>query len=536
MKYYFCLIFLLTSFSVFALDTTDNLIDELKNEIAKKNGYDNNKELRIKKLKINLSRLSKNDYDGQFYNWNSLYSEYKSYQFDSAYVYVDKMISISKLRGDKPREYYSYVKMAFILLSSGMFHEAFDFLNKVDVKVLDNPARIDYYFFLGRCNYDLANYSNDKYFTPNYIETGNKFIDSAISFCGDDYISRNYLLGLHKLQEKKFEEGKAWFTKLLENKTPITMHLRAMVSCSLGTIYLENNQKTEGLNLMIQSAIADIKSSTRETVALYTLAEILYKGGNIKDAYSFIQLAKDDADFYGARQRKIQIGSILPLIAAAELNNSEHQKNRFLIFLVIITALALLVVFFMLMLFKQLKKLKIKERIIEGNNVQLSEINGKLIEDAKIKEEYIGQFFKAISGYILKLENLKISIDAKLSMKKYDAIHPLIDSIDIKKERENLYYSFDHIFVKIFPNFIDVFNSQFDKKDQIWPQEDELLNTDLRIFALIRMGISDNDTIAKILEYSVNTIYVYKMRIKAKSLHPEQFEQCIMNIKAFDFN
>jgi len=150
MKYYLCLIFLLTSFSVFGLNTTDNLIDELKNEIAKKNGYDNNKEIRIKKLKINLSRLSKNDYDGQFYNWNSLYSEYKSYQFDSAYVYIDKMISISKLRGDKPREYYSYVKMAFILLSSGMFHEAFSFLHKVDVKVLDNPARIDYYFFFGQ--------------------------------------------------------------------------------------------------------------------------------------------------------------------------------------------------------------------------------------------------------------------------------------------------------------------------------------------------------------------------------------------------
>jgi hypothetical protein len=121
-------------------------------------------------------------------------------------------------------------------------------------------------------------------------------------------------------------------------------------------------------------------------------------------------------------------------------------------------------------------------------------------------------------------------------MKKYDAITSLINNIDIKKERENLYYSFDHIFVKIFPNFINVFNSLFDEKDQIWPQEDELLNTDLRIFALIRMGIADNDTIAKILEYSVNTIYVYKMRIKAKSLHPEQFEQRIMNIKPFDIS
>jgi hypothetical protein len=206
------------------------------------------------------------------------------------------------------------------------------------------------------------------------------------------------------------------------------------------------------------------------------------------------------------------------------------------VFLVVITALALLVVFFLVMIIKQLKKLKIKEAIIEGKNLQLNHINGKLIEDAKIKEEYIGQFFKAISGYIVKLENLKISIDAKLSMKKYDAIHTFVNNIDIKKERENLYYSFDHIFLKIFPNFITVFNGLFAEKDQIWPDEDEVLNTDLRIFALIRMGIADNETIAKILEYSVNTIYVYKMRIKAKSLHPDQFEQRIMDIKAFDFD
>ncbi|WP_413667910.1 DUF6377 domain-containing protein [Mucilaginibacter sp. Mucisp86] len=536
MKYIFCLFFLLISLSANALTDTNTLLEELKNEIAKKNVYDGAKEVRIQKLKVYQSKLSQTDYDARFDTWDKLYTEYKSYQFDSAYVYVDKMISLSKVTGNKKREYYSYVKMAFILLSSGMFNETFDYLHKVDVHALSDVDKVDYYFLLGRCNYDLAKYSNDKYFTPDYISAGNKYIDSAVSFCGNDHIMHTYLLALQDYQKRDYKEGRIRFRKLLERDMPISMHLRAMVSCSLGAICLEDNEPEEGLNLMIRSAIADIKSSTRETVALFTLAELLYKQDNIKDAYSFIQLAKSDADFYGARQRKIQIGAILPLIAAAELNNTEHQKNRFLMFLLIITALAVLIVFFLVMIVKQLKKLKIKEAIIEGKNVQLNHINGKLIEDAKIKEEYIGQFFKAISGYIVKLENLKISIDAKLSMKKYDAIHTFVDSIDIKKERENLYYSFDHIFLKIFPNFITVFNSLFAEKDQIWPDEDEVLNTDLRIFALIRMGIADNETIAKILEYSVNTIYVYKMRIKAKSLHPDQFEQRIMDIKAFDYN
>ena len=119
-----------------------------------------------------------------------------------------------------------------------------------------------------------------------------------------------YLLGLKDYQEKNYGQGRLRFKKLLEKDMPISMHLRAMVSCSLGAICLEDNERQEGLNLMMRAAIADIKSSTRETVALYTLAELLYKQGNIKDAYSFIQLAKADADFYGARQRKIQIASI----------------------------------------------------------------------------------------------------------------------------------------------------------------------------------------------------------------------------------
>jgi DNA-binding NarL/FixJ family response regulator len=99
-----------------------------------------------------------------------------------------------------------------------------------------------------------------------------------------------------------------------------------------------------------------------------------------------------------------------------------------------------------------------------------------------------------------------------------------------------MYFNFDHIFTQLFPNFITVFNSMFDEKDQIWPVKDQTLNTDLRIFALIRMGITDNETIAKILEYSDSTIYVYKMKIKAKSRCPDQFEQRIMNIKVTDFN
>ncbi|MES2062652.1 MAG: DUF6377 domain-containing protein [Bacteroidota bacterium] len=532
LRFFFAMLFAYPAMCIGA--GTDSLLITLKKEIGRKNTYDQEKQDRINHLKKLQHITNKLDYSKQYDLCLKLYDEYKSYQYDSAYVYVNKLKDISIAMNDMSRAYYSQIKLGFILLSSGMFKETFDSMRKVDPKVLNDSMKVEYYFIMYRCNSDLAKYNNDKYFTPEYIRKGYAYIDSAIKLSKPGSVDRIYYTGLKHVAENDNKNGSWELNKLIAPSAPISMHLRAMITCSLGQIYISTNRREEGVNLLIQSAIADIKSSTKETVALFTLAEQLYKTGNIKDAYAFIQLAKADADFYGARQRKIQIGAILPLVAAEELNHSEKEKQTILKYLLAITALASLVILFLIMIYKQLGKLKHKERIIEDQNIQLKDINHKLGEDAHIKEEYIGQFFKIISSYILKLEKLKMSIDTKLSIKKYDDIRLIVNNINIKKEREALYYSFDHIFLKIFPNFISVFNSQFDEKDQIWPHEHEVLNTDLRIFALIRMGIDDNETIAKILEYSVNTIYVYKMRVKAKAKNPEQFEQCIMDIKAVD--
>jgi hypothetical protein len=309
-----------------------------------------------------------------------------------------------------------------------------------------------------------------------------------------------------------------------------------MASSSIAAVCLANAERKEGLDLMIHAVISDIKSSTKETVSLYTLAQLLYQEGNIDDAYNLIKLAKADADFYGARQRKLQIGKILPLISEAKLGHLEHQKNKFWVYLLVLAALVLLGLFVFLILVKRLRKIKDRQHKISADNLQLSQINGQLIKDAKINVEYLGQFFKIISDYISKLENLKFSLKIKPAANRNEIIYDLINNLNIKKEREKMYFNFDHIFTQLFPNFITVFNSMFDEKDQIWPVKDQTLNTDLRIFALIRMGITDNETIAKILEYSDSTIYVYKMKIKAKSHCPDQFEQRIMNIKVTDFN
>ncbi|MGF7041389.1 DUF6377 domain-containing protein [Mucilaginibacter lappiensis] len=536
MKHFLLIIFIsLISVTAYSNATSD-LLDKLKSEINKKSEYDKNKELRIKSLKAQQTKLSKTDYDGQFDVLNNLYNEYKSYHSDSAYVYAHKMIAVSLITGNKTQQHYGYVKLAYILLSSGMFMETLDLLHNVDLNALSNQNKVDYYLSLSRCNYELANYSDDNHFSPVYVQAANKYMDSAILFCGKEEINRAYLLGLQKMQHNNFNESRFQFENLLNHDKPISMHISSMASSSIAAVCLANAERKEGLDLMIHAVISDIKSSTKETVSLYTLAQLLYQEGNIDDAYNLIKLAKADADFYGARQRKLQIGKILPLISEAKLGHLEHQKNKFWVYLLVLAALVLLGLFVFLILVKRLRKIKDRQHKISADNLQLSQINGQLIKDAKINVEYLGQFFKIISDYISKLENLKFSLKIKPAANRNEIIYDLINNLNIKKEREKMYFNFDHIFTQLFPNFITVFNSMFDEKDQIWPVKDQTLNTDLRIFALIRMGITDNETIAKILEYSDSTIYVYKMKIKAKSHCPDQFEQRIMNIKVTDFN
>jgi hypothetical protein len=521
-------------YSAFSSVKTDSLLAELKKELSQKKIYDDKKELRIEKLKRSLALTPKTNYNLQYSVCKNLYEEYKVYQFDSAYVYIKKLLYLSNITKDVSKEYDSKIKLGFILVSSGMFKETFDCLNQINTHKLNDSSKLEYYGLKGRAYADLADYNNDFNYTPADNEAAIKYLDSAIALSKPGSFEMLYYLGDRQIRAGQVQQPTPYYIELLAHYN-LTAHQRAMVATGLSIFYGGVNQGEERTQLLAIGAINDIRSSTKETLAIFKLGQQLYQDGNIKDAYTFIQQAMNDAQYYGARLRKIKIGAVLPIVAARQLIITEKEKNRFLVYFLCIAVVAILITLISFIVFIQLKRLKAKEKIIEEKNVQLEKINDKLTEDTHIKEEYIGYFFNVISGYILKLEKLKRNIERKLTIKKYEDILLSVNEINIKKERETLFYTFDHIFLKIFPNFITSFNSLLKREDQIWPKDHEVLNTDLRIFALMRLGINDNETIAAILEYSVNTIYVYKMRIKAKALVPsEQFDQKIMAIKAVD--
>jgi hypothetical protein len=325
---------------------------------------------------------------------------------------------------------------------------------------------------------------------------------------------------------------------LMERKD-LSLHQLAVAASTLSVIYIHNNLNDSAIDLLIRAAIADIRSSTKETAAIFGLAQLLYEKGDIKNASSYIEVAIRNASFYGARQRKVQVSAILPLIEGEKISRVENQKKTLVVYSVIATVLLLLVIILAFIVIRQVNKLKSAQRTItaahikeQAINQRLVETNYKLSEANKIKEEYIGYFFNTNYEFFGKIEKFKKSLEQKLAYRKWEDIISLVNNINLKKEKEELLQNFDKAFLKLFPDFINGFNALFREEDQVQLKDHEFLNTDLRIFALIRMGIHDNEKIARILEYSVNTINTYKTKIKNKSIVPnEEFEHRIMEIK-----
>jgi len=528
-------IFFIVASSLFLMidcAAADSLLVSLKKTIEQSAQFDVLKIKEISKLKEDLT-TQKHAAAQTLFNLNEqLYQAYKVFNYDSAYLYAGKMLRIAQQANDSNLITISRLRFAFIMLSTGLYRETFDTLQSIHIQGKPGSLKANYYTLLGRYYYDLAAYDYDQYHSVNYDIEGSRYIDSALLYYEGNSFEKNYYSGLRLFKQARINEAALFFEKLMRDKN-LTQHQVALTASTLSGIYLQSNQKQRAIELLMISAIADIKSSTKEVSAVSTLAELLYQQGDVENASLFIEKAIADADFYGARQRKVQLSAILPLIDNEKIRITEAERKYAILYGVAVTLFVVALVYLIVVIRRQVKKLEEAKRVITASHTRLQQVNEKLEEVNKIKEEYIGYFFKLDSEYFARLDKLKKTIEKKLADKKPDDIRFILNNIQLKKEKEELLHNFDKVFLRIFPNFVVAYNNLFKEEDRVKLSENEYLNTDMRIFALIRIGIAENEKIAEILEYSVNTIYAYKTRIKNKSIiSNDDFEKKIMEIRS----
>jgi len=518
--------------------TTDSLLTALNQALAQRQHYDAQRLNRIAFLRTEYE-ASHSDPDAQFRLGVRIYDEYKAYKYDSAFAYCLRINRLADQSGDAKKIAVAKLKLSFILLSSGMFKETFDALDDFKAQQLSVPDRVDYYFLKARAYSDLGTFDQDEYYRPVYYAQSLAYADTARQLCGGGLYACLAIDGFIAQKQKDLPAG-IRFYQAVRQLPHLTPHQLAVSASTLASIYESQHQEEPAFELLLVAAIADVQSATKETLAIFKVSDYCYRRGDLQNAYLFIREAREEAAFYKARQRQVEISHISSIIEGEKVSIIEQQRQSLRRNSWVLAGLAAFGAVCTLVIFAQLRRLqRADKRVLASNEElraaigQLNQLNMRLNEANRIKDEYIGYYLNTNSQYIDKLEALKKSLTALLDSKQYTGLQRLLDGVNIKHERTALFKNFDQVFLKLFPRFIPAFNTLFRPEDQVQLPDDQLLTAELRIFALVRLGIDDSERISRILGYSINTIYTYKTRVKNRSVLPnEEFEAQVRTLDA----
>ena len=523
---------------------TDSLLIVLKAQMAKRQNYDNGKENRINQLKYVLAH--KKLTDDEVYNLNDkLILEYIPYNFKQTLLYINKNIELASKMGDAALLNKAKLYQAATLSSSGNLSESRDLLAKINKDALLSESVNRYYYTQMWLYYRLHFYGQVNATRQKYKALYIAYADTLLSRLNPE--SEMYL----SIKETQFRDAGDY----LKNRETNLKRLKLVrpgvdryssTTFFLAQSYLPENNIDQYKKYLILSALSDIKASVKDNASLAELAVQFYKEGNIELAHHYINFAFEDASFYDSRLRLSSLSSVLPLINKSYGTAVQKQKERLQLYIILISVLGLLLLLMLFYIWKQVRNLsKARKNLQEANdslnalNAQLtlanSELKGlytELSDTNRVKEYYIGNLLNLCSEYLDKLDAYRKTVKKMIISKQINELLEKTKSAEfIEDEIAAFYKNFDTIFLHIYPDFVKQFNNLLLENECIVLKKGELLTTELRIFALIRLGITDSSKIAKLLRYSVNTIYNYRVKTKNKAaVSRDDFENLVIKI------
>ena len=525
----------------------DSIFQVLFQAMSDKKIYMIEKEERIDDIKQLLKTPDLSDY--QIYTiYNQLYNEYNTYKIDSAVYYCEKNLIMADKLNNPEYIYNTKLDLTFSYWLEGRFLEALNLLNNLDRKAFDSlPEQllINYYESYKRLFVYYA--SGDK--NNPYYRISNLYRDSLLNIIPKN--SQSYrVLTAEKLTDENDTHGAAKLLLEALKYSTSENHERAIFANILAAIYRQDGNREMEKKYYALSTIYDIKNAIKENASMMSLALLLYEEGDIDNAYKFMKSSFDDAVFCNSRFRTYEISKIFPIIDSDYQEKTANQKSELQKFLFIVSLLSLFLIAAVIYVYLQMKRIarirkelyrtniklnELNQDLQESNN-QLLGVNHKLAETNRVKEAYLGRFIDLCSSYIEKLDNYRRNLNKIANSGKVEELFKSLKSSQfIENELNDFYTNFDETFLRIYPTFISDFNVLFPEEEKQAIKQGELLNTELRVYALIRLGINDSAKIAVFLRYSITTIYTYRSKLKNKSLFPENLEEQVMKIGSFGF-
>lgn len=507
----------------------DSLLLKLDQAIKERPIYMEQKELKLVELKRQLHRQIPDE--ERFAILGTLLDEYRSFNTDSALHMAEEREQIAIRLGN--REYIDNARMnkADVLGMTGMYKEVMDLMRNIHIDRL--PVDIHpYYYHIYRTVYGLmADYAVTAYEKKLYTELTDKYRDSLLLVNKDNLLIHTLIQSDQYNVRNEYDKAIRLLTDYLALQKDYE-HDVAICAYTLSESYRLKGDKEKEKEYLIVSAMADMKTAVREYISLRKLAVLLYQEGDIERAYSYVKICMEDAAACNARLRKLEILEIFPIINDAYQQKTEKQQEQMKWALVSISLLSLFLLLAIFYVYKQMKKVAAARReVIDANkrlkelndelhlsNAQLKEANHSIAENSYLKEEYIGRYMDQCSVYLEKMDNYRRSLGKIAATGNVEELYKNIKSSKfIEGELKEFYTNFDNTFLQLFPTFVEDFNALLADDEQISLKAGERMNTELRIFALIRLGITDSVKIAQFLRYSVTTIYNYRTKVRNKA-------------------
>ncbi len=548
-KYWLYLIFMLMYGGTVSgiVNETDSLLLIFDDMLVTYEAQINARQHRINQFR-KIPDLGSKPFDEKYRLNEQLYKEYKPYISDSAIYYLKKNIFVAQQAENTQLLYESKLQLAYFHASIGLYKESVDILNEINEADLPPDLLIEYYKGMMHTYGELSFYSKDTELSRRYRQIANKNKDhlkSMLSTNEDNYLD---------ILESDYRNVRDFTMALKINdirlkSTPEQSQQYALIAFLRSLTYKESGDIKMRQYWLLKSAIADLQLGITDNASSWELANIRYNMGDIKRAHQYINYSVNNSTIFNARLRFTQIAEVQSIINKAYLTDKAQQEKKLLRSLILISILTLLLLTSVIGIFFQNRRIsKANTKTIKANdelnrlnwelsriNSEINNTNAELSESNQVKEEYIGHFLSLCSLYIDKMDAYRKTIRKKLvNGQQSEVIEDVKSSDFMYNELKEFYNNFDRSFLRLYPDFVQEFNNLLMDEEKIILKKDELLNTELRIFALIRLGIDNSAKIAELLHYSANTIYNYRAKIKNKSkVSRNDFENMVKKIGTF---
>ncbi len=522
-----------------------HLLEELDEAISQKQQYIDRKNERIALLQKMLATESSTE--GKLKTIDNLYDEYYVFRFDSALVYADRGLSMATAAADKFYTTLFTIRRAEILGSGGFYSEAQALLDAVDTETIDRRLLFKYYstyFFI--CTY-WAEYCKETSYWDRYHDCAANQLRMAMqNITPDDPLYHYYMGEYHSYAEHDEEKAFAGYTTMLAKADPES-RVYAQTAYALASKYAQRGDSLRHEEHLIRAALCDIKSCTMETMALQEVALLLFRRGDadIERAERYINVAMEDAKFYNSRLRILEVSQILPQIMSTYRTMVERQNRNLRVSIGCISVLVVGLLCTAWFIYQQNRKLTARRKELADSNRrltdvnsqladlndQLHELNQKLVDTNKRREGLASIYIDLCARYIDKLGKYQTLVKRKIKAHQEQELLQTISSVRMSEADANTFLSrFDKAFLELYPTFVDEFNALLTEDGRIEQKSPLTLTTELRTFALIRLGVKSTADIAGLLFLSTQTIYNCRSVTRSKAISKETFDDDVLRL------